>query len=115
MNLKSSGTGIPRTNLINAFPFTVGKIYGRETLGGSIQTLSTTGYDTRTVNGRGNIQLVAGSVSFITLIGSAININIITLDVSSSQLTPAMSPTGFVALGSLLLLGGGYVLRKRFV
>jgi hypothetical protein len=112
-----SGTGLARTNLINAFPFTVGTIIGLDT-DSVINTFSVMGYDTRTVNGRGNIQLVAGALGQTINGGfgqATASYNVLTLDVSSGQLTPAMSPTGMVALGSLLLLGGGYVLRKRFV
>jgi len=77
-------------------------------------TITMTGSDNRTPSGRGTITMVAGGLGHRLTSGLTFaSMDVITMDIASSQLTPALSPMGFVALGSMLVVGGGYVLRRR--
>jgi len=78
------------------------------------ETYTLTGYDNRTPGGRGNISLVAGGISKRLVSGQTfVSADTVTMDISSGQLTPALSAAGVAAVASLLIIGGGYVLRKR--
>ncbi len=114
-----TGMGTPDVDLNTGFPWTTGQVQvlvpGGVTTMNAPTTITVTGSDKRTANGRGTITMVAGGLSHRLTSGLTFgNLDQVTLDIASSQLTPSLSPMGFVALGSMLVLGGGYVLRRRF-
>ena len=114
-----TGMGTPDVNLNTGFPWTTGQVkvqvLGGVTSMNAPTTITLTGSDNRTANGRGTITMVAGGLSHRLTSGLSFgSLDMVSLDIASSQLTPALSPMGFVALGSMLVIGGGYVLRRRF-
>ena len=111
-------TGNPDTNVNTGFPWTTGMVTvsepGGATAMDAAETYTMTGSDNRTAGGRGNISLVAGGISHRLTSGTTfVSVDKITMGIASGTLTPALSPTGVVAIASLMLIGGGYVLRKR--
>jgi hypothetical protein len=107
--------GISVTQKNVGMPFTVGKVVATATFNNGGATMYTlTGYDARTPGGVGNLQLVAGGLTKGLNTGRIyLRMDEMTMTFSEGAATPAVSPTGIVALGSLLVLGGGYVLRRR--
>jgi hypothetical protein len=103
------------TNRNVGMPFTVGKVVATATFNNGGATMYTlTGYDARTPGGVGNLQLVAGGLTKGLNTGRIfLRMDEMTMSFTEGSQTPAISPTGMVALGSLLVLGGGYVLRRR--
>lgn len=114
-----TGTGTADINVNTGFPWTTGQVIASEPGGVTSMDISEritmTGSDNRTANGRGTLSLVAGGISHRLTSGQTfISVDKVTFDIASGQLTPALSPTGVAAIASLLLIGGGYALRKRF-
>ena len=114
-----TGMGTPDIDFNTGFPWTTGQVkvqvLGGVTSMNAPTTITMTGSDNRTANGRGTITMVAGGLSHRLTSGLTFgNLDMVSLDIASGQLTPALSPMGFVTLGSMLVLGGGYVLRRRF-
>ncbi len=114
-----TGMGTPDVNLNTGFPWTTGAVQvqvpGGVTTMNAPTTITLTGSDNRTPNGRGTITMVAGGLSHRLTSGLSFgSLDMVTMDIASSQLTPALSPMGIVALGSMLVIGGGYALRRRF-
>lgn len=113
-----TNTGMPDVNINTGFPWTTGMVTVSEPGGATAMDASemfvATGDDNRTPGGRGTLSLVAGGISFRQNAGQTfVSLDRINMDIASGQLTPALSPTGVAAIASLLLIGGGYVLRKR--
>ena len=114
----TTSTATPDTNENTGFPWTTGMLVvsepGGVTTMDKAETYTLTGYDNRTPGGRGNISLVAGGISKRLVSGQTfVSADTVTMDISSGQLTPALSAAGVAAVASLLIIGGGYVLRKR--
>jgi hypothetical protein len=112
-------TGTADINVNTGFPWTTGQVIASEPGGVTsmdiAERITMTGSDNRTANGRGTLSLVAGGISHRLTSGQTfISVDKVTFDIASGQLTPALSPTGVAAIASLLLIGGGYALRKRF-
>lgn len=109
------GVGAAVTNTNVGMPFTVGKVSVQATvINGAVTMYTAQGYDARTPGGVGNLQLVAAGITRGLLTGNVYQrVDEMTMAFSEGSATPAVSPTGIVALGSLLVLGGGYVLRRR--
>lgn len=111
-----TATLTPDININTGFPWTTGTVMVSEPggVGNPAETYTMTGSDNRTPNGRGTLSLVAGGLSHRTVAAQTfVSVDKVTLDIASGQLTPALSPTGLTAIASLMLIGGGYVLRKR--
>ena len=113
-----TATGNPDTTSTRASRGTTGMVTvsepGGATAMDAAETYTMTGSDNRTAGGRGNISLVAGGISHRLESGTTfVSVDKITMGIASGTLTPALSPTGVAAIASLMLIGGGYVLRKR--
>jgi len=109
------GLGASVTNRNVGLPFTAGTVYVRATvINGIVTKYTAMGYDNRNSVGVGNLQLVAAGVTKGLASGKVFQrVDVVNMEFSAGNQTPAISPTGMVALGSLLVLGGGYVLRRR--
>lgn len=109
------GVGNAVTNRNVGMPFTAGTVYVRATvINGIVTKYTAMGYDNRTVGGVGNLQLVAAGMTKGLASGKVFQrVDVMNMSFAEGQESPAISPTGMVALGSLLVLGGGYVLRRR--
>lgn len=111
-----TATLTPDVNINTGFPWTTGTVMVSEPGGvnNPAETYTMTGSDNRTQNGRGTLSLVAGGLSHRTVAGQTfVSVDKVSMDIASGQLTPSLSPTGLTAIASLMLIGGGYVLRKR--
>jgi hypothetical protein len=97
------------------FSHTTGTVIGQQTVGTGGQDFFTfKGSDMRTALGAGNIQSVAGGISFRnTLAGQTPYISMHKINITMAAPIPSMSPAGFAAAGALMLLAVGYVLRRR--
>ena len=71
------------------------------------------GADSRATNGSGVIQMVSGSVSTRVIVGDNANRAWVRLNLQPIAAVPALSPVPLAATVALLLLVGGYALRKR--
>lgn len=109
------GVGASVTNTNVGMPFTAGTVYVKATvINGIVPTYTAMGYDNRTPGGVGNLQLVSAGITRGLASGKVYHrVDTMTMSFVEGSATPAISPTGIVALGSLLVLGGGYVLRRR--
>ncbi len=111
------GTGSATTIRNVGFSWTTGKVYVKGTdpgPGPTVTTVTITGSDSRTALGAGNITLVAGGI------GNRIGPSGRTfMDFDKIEMTlgeyaiPALSPTGLLAFGGLMLLMMGYFMRSR--
>jgi len=107
------GSGTGTTNAYDGFPMTTGQVYVRVSLGVTgNSTFTVTGSDARTLNGAGNITLVAGGLAHRVLQGR-VNAYEDTLTMTMASPTPSMSPAGLAAGALLLLLAVGYAMRRR--
>jgi len=115
------GTGPPDANLNWGFPWTTGMVTASNTgtNGGAAATttLVATGTDMRDANGNGNITLVAGGTT--QRFGAATMnpqqfaaLDVVTMLIGARE-APGLSPIGLMTGVSLLLLAGGFALRRR--
>jgi hypothetical protein len=105
----------PSTNSNVAFPWTTGMITGIATEDLPVQpsTFTSTGSDARTPLGAGNITLVAGGLSLRLPAQSVfIMLDKVTMTITPRNL-PSMTPVGFAALASIMVVGAGYAIRRR--
>jgi hypothetical protein len=99
-----------------AGPWTTGRIVIKNgAAAGAAETFTISGKDSRTVGGRGTIQLVAGSVSDRLTTGPNANRGWLELQLGHAFPgdVPAMSPAALAAAGGLILIAGGYAARRR--
>jgi hypothetical protein len=95
-------------------PWTTGKlVVTNGAAGGAAETFTLTGKDSRTVSGGGTIQLVSGAVSTRTASGPNANRGWVELQLQGFEDTPSLSPMGLAATAALMLLAGGYAVRRR--
>ncbi len=71
------------------------------------------GYHNRDAAGEGMIQLVSGSLSLRSLTGPNANRGWVRLNLVKNELVPALSPAGLATVAGLMLLAGGYAMRRR--
>jgi len=98
------------------FGHTTGTVIGQQTTGTAPgdDFFTFMGTDLRTPLGAGNIQSVAGGISFRnTLLGGSTYASLHKVWMSMGAPIPTMSPAGFAAAGALMLLAVGYALRRR--
>ena len=81
--------------------------------------LTLTGNDARHVgedgNSVGNIVTVAGAMTRRTIAQNTyVHLDILEMDIRDNPAVPALSAGGYAAAATLLLLGAGYFLRRRF-
>ena len=93
-----------------------GTVFAQQNIGtGGSDFFTFMGYDNRTPLGAGNIQTVAGGISYRnSSFGSNPYATMHRVRMSLGAPVPSMSPAGFVAAGALVLLGTGYALRRRW-
>lgn len=106
--------GMATLNINYGFPWTTGMLLGSGSMGGAGTTIqSFTGSDNRTSGGSGMLSLVAGGVSRRVGVGNTfIAADSIVMTFAPPGTVPAMTPS--VAAGAaLLMLGAGFLLRKR--
>jgi hypothetical protein len=117
------GTGPPKivaaaTTLQTAFPWTTGTVLAQQTTNtfangvGDIVTL--TGSDARTPRGIGNITLVSGRIALRISVQTTTNTPTGTLSLTISEKAPSMNAGGLAAAALLMVIGTGYVMRRRF-
>ena len=113
--LVQTNTAIP-TNAASSQggPWTTGKVIisNPAALGGK-EKFTLSGKDSRTANGGGSIQMVAGSVSNRTTTGPNANRGWVRLTLSTPATVPSMSMLGLGATVVLMLLAFGYTMRNR--
>jgi hypothetical protein len=83
------------------------------TASGTAESFKLTGKDQRTAGGAGLIQLVSGALSQRNTTGPNANRAWVRLVLAPVQESPALSPIAQGAVVALMLLGGGYVMRRR--
>jgi hypothetical protein len=107
------GKGQSTTN--TGFPQTTGTVYVQQSPGtGGGDAFTVKGYDKRTALGAGAIGLVAGAMSTRnTIAGSTPYSGYTRLFMTMTPKVPSMSPAGFAAAGTLMLLAVGYAMRRR--
>ena len=111
----SMGTKVGQFTSNYGFAHTTGAVFGQQTKGtGGQDFLSFMGYDKRTALGAGNIQTVAGGISYRnTIKNHTPYASLHRVRMSLAAPIPSMSPAGFAAAGVLMLLAVGYALRRR--
>ena len=110
-----TGGGTSTSNGQTVFPFTTGMITVMVTddLPTTTGTFTGTGSDNRTPLGAGNLTLVGGGLVHGFTRGDTLpEWSIVMMNISPRNL-PSISPPGLAALGALLVVGAGYVLRRR--
>jgi hypothetical protein len=80
---------------------------------GNLEKFILSGGDARAPNGSGIIQMVSGSVSTRNIVGDNANRGWVQLNLAALAGVPALAPVPLAATAGLLLLLGGYALRKR--
>jgi len=97
------------------FAHTTGTIIAQQTQGtGGDDFFTWMGYDKRTALGAGALQTIAGGISFrVNVVGTTPYTSLHRVRMIMGAPIPSMSPAGFAAAGSLLLLAAGYALRRR--
>jgi len=80
---------------------------------GQVEKFILSGGDTRAANGSGIIQMVSGAVSTRVNVGDNANRGWVQLNLQQLSGVPALAPVPLAATAGLLLLVGGYALRKR--
>jgi hypothetical protein len=118
-NVTSSNLGLGAGNTAFSYggPWTTGKVtVSVLSLAGPVpEVFVLQGFDRR-VNGAGPLSMVSGSVSYRPLSGNNGNrgwLNWHIGGVAKAPATPAIPVAGLAAVGGLLALAGGYVLRRR--
>jgi hypothetical protein len=94
-------------------PWTTGQIIITNAAATPAETFTLSGKDSRTGAGNGTIQMVSGALSTRFATGPNANRGWIQLELLSVDGVPSMSPVGLAATAGLLLLTGGYMLRRR--
>jgi len=94
-------------------PWTTGQIIITNAAATPAETFTLSGKDSRTGAGNGTIQMVSGALSTRFATGPNANRGWIQLELTSIGGVPSMSPVGLAATAGLLLLAGGYMLRRR--
>lgn len=105
------GPALPNTAMSQAGPWTTGRVIISQP--GPAEKFTLSGKDDRTAGGGGTIQMVAGSVSARATTGPNSNRGWVRLSMYPVSDTPALSPVGQAAVIGLVLLAGGYTLRRR--
>lgn len=90
------------------FPWTEGTVVVRRTgvdaaLNPISETMTAMGNDARSVNGAGNITLVAGSLAFNSFGNNTPSMEVMKLSFANS--VPSLSPVGLVGLAAIMLVG----------
>jgi len=113
MTPMGGSTGQFTTNF--AFGHTTGDIIVQQNTGtGGDDFFAVDGMDSRTVNGGGNINTVAGGLARRnSLAGATFYAQFDRVWLTLGPTVPSMSPAGFAAAGALMLLAVGYALRRR--
>jgi hypothetical protein len=114
--VKAPTGGPGPTNMASSwgYPFTTGKItISAPGAGPPAELFTITGMDSRTKGGAGTLQLVGGGLSGRTLSGPNANRAWVRLVLERIEPVPAISPLGLVATAGLMLLAGGYAMRRR--
>jgi len=107
------GTGAaPPTAFETGFPATTGIIHAIDSVGAGTNTFTITGSDMRNVNGHGQITLRAAG--FSNNLSTESFPRFLNLQMTLAPAVPTMGAAGIAALGALILIGGGFALRKRF-
>jgi len=100
-----------------AAPWTTGKvIITNGAAGGAAETFTNTGKDSRNASGVGTIQFVSGAVSLRPASGPNANrgwLQLVLSNPAPGTVLPSLSPMGLGAVATLILLAGGYALRRR--
>jgi hypothetical protein len=108
--------GATSVNVNIGFPWTTGMVSGTVSDNGQPGVTTShmfTGTDTRSAGGNGKLTLVAGGVSRRTGVGNTfISADTITMQMLAPGTVPAMMPR-VVAGAALLMIGAGFLLRKR--
>jgi len=108
--------GPGNTAMSQGFPWTTGMLTVSASLaagGGEVFILS--GADNRTQLGGGTIQMVSGALSTRAASGPNANRGWLRLKLSNTSEVPAMSDSLRLAtIGILMLIGAGFVMRRRF-
>jgi hypothetical protein len=97
------------------FPWTAGKLVLSAPSAVPPEKFTITGTDKRTKFGAGTIQMVAGSLSQRPLSGPNANRAWVRLVLSGTHQSPALSPLAQGSVVGLMLLAGGYMLRRRLL
>jgi len=110
------GYGTTRTWDMFGFPWTTGQVYVAARSYMSNTTATLTGSHALTPSGAGNITLVAGGIANELHAGTTyILLDYVTMTLTSTaNPLPSMSPAGVAAGAVLMVLAGGYALRRRF-
>jgi len=97
------------------FPFTTGTVFAQQSIGtGGDDFFTVMGSDMRTALGAGNIALVAGGLTRLrTNYGNDYKADFGVVRMTLSSPVPSLSPAGLGAAALLVVLGVGYVLRRR--
>ncbi len=111
-------TAVLPTNMATSQPgpWTTGKvIISNPAAGGGGEKFTLSGMDSRTAMGNGTIQLVAGSLSKRAASGPNANRGWLRLVLGAepAAAVPSMSLGGLAATAALILLGFGFVMRRR--
>jgi hypothetical protein len=97
------------------YPWTTGMLTISATLAaGAPEIFMITGMDDRNANGEGSINLVAGALSQRNFTGDNANRAWLRLELKPINTSPALSPISQLAMVALMVLVGGYVMRRRF-
>jgi hypothetical protein len=106
------GTGTPPpTAFETGFPATTGQIHAIDSVGSGTNTFTITGSDARNANGHGNITLRAAGYS--NNLSTESFPRFLNLQMTLAPPVPSMGAPGIASLGALILIGGGFALRKR--
>ena len=96
-------------------PWTSGKIIiSNPAAFGGLEKFTLSGKDSRDALGNGMLSMVSGALSTRVTTGPNANRGWLRLDLSD-HIIPASSPVGLAAAAGLLLLVGGYAVRRYFV
>jgi hypothetical protein len=98
----------------SGFPWTTGMLTIKATAaGGAGESWKVTGKDGRGATGAGVIQMVSGSLSQRSTTGDNANRGWVRLHLVGIPRVPSMSRVGLAATAGLMLLVGGYAMRRR--
>ena len=111
-----NATGVTNMASSSGFPWTTGMLTIKATgAGGTVESWKITGRDNRNSKGVGAIKMVSGALSQRTATGDNANRGWIKLNLvrSPEPGVPALSPVALAATAGLMLLVGGYAMRRR--
>lgn len=108
--------GPGNTAMSNGFPWTTGKItVSAMAAAGGAEVFILSGADNRTQLGGGTVQMVSGALSTRAASGPNANRGWLRLRLANTSDVPAMSDSlRFATIGILMLIGVGFVMRRRF-